>query len=457
MNTRKERWKSWFAIVVSFVAVTLGGFHHTAWSEDLPPPQTQPAVDLEQRVRILERKLELADEKAAEKAKTGASVAASDKNYQIVSADGAFKVRFRAQAQVDYRHYFDDSNPVLTNGFLTRRLRPYLDLTAYNVFNARLQPDFAGGNASLVDAYIEYVPTTAFGLRFGKTKQPVGLERLQSDPENPFAENALSTNLVANRDLGVLASGHLNKGVLNYAVGVFNGGPDGANADTDTHSDKTVAARLFVQPFAATTVFPVQKLGFGIGSSYGHEIGTGTATNLPSYRTEGQQAVFSYAGTTWAGGKHLRLAPQAHWYWNSVGLLGEFILSQQELQNAGRRLTAQHEGWQVSATWVLTGEEPSYAGVKPATIFDPKAGTWGAFELVGRYSRLAIDKDVFPVYATPTTAVSRAESWITGVNWYLNNFVRVVSQYAQTNFDGGATRGDRETERVLLSRVQFVF
>src|SRR5205814_861703 len=110
--------------------------------------------------------------------------------------------------------------------------------------------------------------------------------------------------------------------------------------------------------------------------------------------TEGQQAIFTYGANTWAGGEHLRLAPQAHWYWNNVGLLGEYVVSQQQLQNGTRRLIARHEGWQIAATIVLTGEEPGYTGVKPAKVFDPKNGTWGAFEVVGRFSRLNIDKDV---------------------------------------------------------------
>ena len=42
-----------------------------------------------------------------------------------------------------------------------------------------------------------------------------------------------------------------------------------------------------------------------------------------------------------------------------------------------------------------------------------------------------------------------------GVNWYLNRHAKVMVDASVTRFDGGApSGGDREDERVLLTRVQ---
>ena len=45
-----------------------------------------------------------------------------------------------------------------------------------------------------------------------------------------------------------------------------------------------------------------------------------------------------------------------------------------------------------------------------------------------------------------------------GVNWYLNRYVKLVLNYERTEFDGGsATRGDRPTEGVILTRMQLSY
>ena len=56
MKTNR-RWKSWRAIVLGFVAVTLGGFRNQAWSEDVAPPATVSGNTLEQQVNQLDQEV----------------------------------------------------------------------------------------------------------------------------------------------------------------------------------------------------------------------------------------------------------------------------------------------------------------------------------------------------------------------------------------------------------------
>jgi phosphate-selective porin OprO/OprP len=108
---------------------------------------------------------------------------------------------------------------------------------------------------------------------------------------------------------------------------------------------------------------------------------------------------------------------------------------------------------------VLTGERPSFNGIKPRKIFDPKNHTWGALEIIGRYAIFRADDEAFTqTFASINSSARRAKSWSSGLNWYLNNNLRISSDYAVTSFTGGATGGqNRPTEKVFLSRFQLTY
>src|SRR5690606_36982379 len=135
------------------------------------------------------------------------------------------------------------------------------------------------------------------------------------------------------------------------------------------------------------------------------------------------------------------------------------IRSSQDVVNTatGARAALDHSAWQLLGSWVLTGEQAAYRGVKPHHPFAPGDGGWGAFELITRYGRLDVDDAAFPLYADPGSAASRATAWTVGLNWYLNNNLKLVANYAQADFDGGAQGGDREDEKTFFTRAQFSF
>ena len=119
--------------------------------------------------------------------------------------------------------------------------------------------------------------------------------------------------------------------------------------------------------------------------------------------------------------------------------------------------TLTNKAWQLLGTFVITGENASYKGVVPAKAFDPSAHNWGAFELVARVGGLSIDPETFPVFADPLTQVKREASWGAGVNWYLARSIRLLLDLDVTSFRGGSAKGNRPSERVLLTRIQHGF
>ncbi|HEY9421510.1 MAG TPA: porin [Thermoanaerobaculia bacterium] len=425
------------------------------------PTLEQKVEELDQQLRVLTRQIELEKEAAAEKAKTAGQATAGRDGFSLRSADGNFQLRVRGYVQADYRGFLDDDERPATDTFILRRVRPIFEGTLYKIFDFRLMPDFGGGQTVLQDAYLEGKFSPRFRVRAGKFKAPVGLERLQSGTDILFVERALPANLVPSRDLGLQIGGDLGSGVANYAVGVFNGVADGTSADVDSTDDKDLAARVFFTPFGKGSG-PFKNLGFGVGASQGKQEGTLTANGLAPYRTPGQQTFFSYrsdataAGTTIAAGDRTRISPQGYFYRGPFGLLAEYVISSQEVLRAAAFEELEHTSWQLAGSWVFGGE-PSFRAVNPKKNFDLAADTWGAFELKARYSKLELDDDTFPIFANPASSASSAEAFAAGINWYLNRNLRLYFDYERTQFEGGATDGDREDESIFFSRFQISF
>lgn len=441
-------------------------------------PARAPAITVDptlaQEVKILKRKLEIKDEEAAAALPNTPVVTAGERGFALESRDKAWVFKLRALLHTDSREYFSDGNLAdNADNFLFRRVRPTFEGTLFGIYDFKFMPDFAGGRAIAVDAYADARFSPAFKLRVGKFKSPVGLERLQSASDIRLIERGLPTGLAPNRDIGIQLHGDVLDKKLNYAVGIFGGVADGGSsdstADADNNGDKEIAARLFLSPFNASNNFNLRGLSFGLAGTTTDHRGSSSSTLLPTYRSPGQQNVFGYrTGTTAtiADGRRLRLSPQATYYNGAFGALGEYITVSQDVSRntaAGqRRAELEHESWQLQLSYVLTGEEASFGGIKPKTAYKVGGPGWGAVELVGRYQVLDIDADSFSggaaSFADPSTSISKASAYALGVNWWFNRNIKWVLNYEHTQFDGGATGSqDRPDEKALFGRLQLSF
>lgn len=413
---------------------------------------------LDQRLRVLERNLELQEEARVAKEKEAAVVTVNDKGASFKSANGDYEFKFRGLLQGDGRFYSAGEPAGTYDTFLLRTARPIFEGTLGKWIGYRFTPEFAGDSATIVDAYADLKFSPAATVRVGKFTSPVGLERLQSSAALSEVERALPSELAPNRDIGAQLQGEFAKGTVSYGIGVFNGTVDGRDAvTTNPDNEFEYAGRLFFEPFKNDASF-WSGLGFGIGGSIGDTEGTGN-NFLPRYRSAGQVQFFNYRGAVAADGRRTRWSPQGYFYHNSFGLLAEYIESAQELSVGATQAELENTAWQATLSWVLTGEDASYRGVtKPSSPFSPGKGGWGAWELVGRYGELDVDRDAFPLFADPAVAARSAQSWTVGVNWYLNSNLKLVANYLQTSFDGGAAAGaDRETEKAVFTRLQVSF
>jgi phosphate-selective porin OprO/OprP len=512
--------------------------------------------DLEQKVKIIDRKNEIAEETAAAKKKDTPTVKASEKGFGIQSADGQHEIRFRGLLQADGREFLGgtkitqqaasgastagylDNTEEAKSTYLLRRIRPTVEGTVFGKYDFRFTPEFGDGKSQVIDAYLDARLDPSFKIRAGKFKPFVGLERLQSGADIKFIERSYVSSILPNRDLGVSVYGDILNNKLSYAVGAYNGVVDGGDSTTssDLNNSKDFAARIFASPFN-DQANALSGLSFGIAGTYGSVTGdtrdtvNGSITELTSgYRTDGQQLFFQYNGAgvlrsgigengaaatselkkpdgssfgtkkwisnpesglvstagpgpTWlvhADGRRYRFSPQFSYYYGPLGVLGEWVRESQEIsvgKNNLAKTTLNNDAFQLGFSWLLTGEDASFKGVKPKNNFDLNSGGWGAWELVARWQEINIDKDAFAwgnlsggagvdavngnfstlstgstasglttatllnanhyLYADPKASARSAKTWTAGVNWYLNPEVKFALNYSVTSFDGG--------------------
>ncbi len=440
----------------------------------------QRVKELEEKVKILQRNREVDAEKAeadTAAARTNApQISIGRDGFTFKSADGNFALKLEGQVQVDSRTFFNDHGIAGNDGFLLRRLRPIIEGTLFRDFDFSFVPDFGGSTVQIFDAWLNYRYNPEIQLRLGKFKTPLGLEQLQADNFLSFNERSLVTDLVPNRDVGVDFHGAAFGGKLSYDAAILNGVGDARNsANADFEDDKDFAGRLFLEPFKGSGPAAARGLGFGAAATYGS---TSTASGLPNttggtlpgFTTDGQEQFFAYnpaVGTVVANGAHWRLSPQAYYYWGPLGLMGEYVISDQRVANGAASRTLENRAWEVNASWVLTGEDNSFNGIIPDHPFSPRDGHWGAWQIAARYERLDIDKQAFPLFANPATSASGAAAWSLGLNWWLNKNVRVLTSFSHTTFEGGqgavpaATTAPgivtRQSENALFTRVQLAF
>jgi phosphate-selective porin OprO/OprP len=425
----------------------------------------QQVEELDQKIRVLQRQQELDKEAASANSKETAGVSAGKDGFYLKSGDGAFSLRLGAVVQADSRWYTDHSAPSgptptsAPDNFLIRKARPILEALIAEKFVLRIMPDFGNGQ-TVQEEYVEARLDPAFNIRAGKFKSPVGLERLQLDSENEFIERALPTNLAPNRDVGLQVAGSVLSNTVSYQLGIFDGIYDNGLSDGDDNNGKDGVGRIFLEPFK-NAAGALKGLGFGVAYSTGHHQGNPTTSNLPQFKTMGQQNFFTYASGTYADGTHDRLSPQLYYYIGSFGLLGEYISSRQEIsRGTNLKRDIDNRAWQIAGYWVISGENASYHGVSaPDRPFAPSDGRWGAFELVTRYSVQTNDDQAFlgsaaTRLADPSQSAREAREIGVGLNWYLNRNIKVQVNYEETHFDGGAPNGDRVPEKVILTRFQ---
>jgi phosphate-selective porin OprO/OprP len=379
-----------------------------------------------------------------------AVVAGWDQNHAFIrSADGRFETQITGYGQLDYRGYGAGNHP--PNTLLIRRARLSAEGRVARYFDFKVEGDFADTTSTLLrDFYVNVHRIDEFQLRFGQFKEPFSQEELRSDVYQDFVERSLVNNLAPSRSPGLMASGLINKGVLEYQIGTFNG--KGLLALNNNNTPESVV-RLRFAPWKNSGGF------WGKGFAFGGAYAQGRSFGATSVRGQTESRSFTYFTPDTINGKVTRANGEMTWTLGPATIRAEYDQTNQARDNLGTLGSnlpgVVAKGYMAQATYLLTGEpKPDSGPVVPNhDLFGDEANRagWGAWELKFRFADLQISDG--------TVKSNRAQTIYFGPNWYLNRYVKYLLDLGFERFND-PLRSPNPRDRnyfVVLSRVQVVF
>lgn len=340
------------------------------------------------------------------KTKGGLSVATADKDYSV---------QLGGRIQYDYDLTEFDS-ATKTDDFFVRRARLYVKgnvagdwsyKAQFNILNGGEVEDTAlgtGGEAAdeggtPEDLYIRY---NGFGKKAvvtaGRQKMPFGLEALTSSKDISMLERSAVTEAYAvGRAEGVQLSG--SGANYTYAVAVYEG-----DTGSQPSGDSSYAARATFAPVRSDDL--IVHLGV-------------------AFKDEGDDVeALGLEAAAVAGPFHAQ---------------AEFVDAE-----AGATST---DAYYVQAGWVITGEQRPYKGGKFKRV--KPASDSGALELLVRYEDGEAKYSDIGISGTTTDA----SSYGIGLNWYVNNNVKLGMSYMDGETEGAGSVDGQE----FRTRIQLTF
>ena len=337
---------------------------------------------------------------------------------------------FRADLLI--RLHFDarDFDPELgenDNELFFRRARVALEGRLYDDLEYEFDAELRDREHPWRDVFINYRRFRAAEVQVGRFKIPFGLDQTTGIFNNNFAERSLIGNVLSPaRDRGVMVHGRVARDTIAYLTGVFR--HDGDNTRFSGASlDGLWAGRVELTPWENSRG-PLRSAQIGVNVTAG-------SLFEGLYGVRGRTlSGAAFAEPYYAKGRRVRLGADWRWTPGPVSVQAEYIRLSDQRNGQGLGDVdlpdAVAQGWYLSGTWALTGEDKGSGGIDPSRPF-PTQGI-GAVELAARFEELRFGSAGTggePPFTNPRAAnilPNRDRILTVGVNWYVNRFGRVT-------------------------------
>lgn len=445
----------------------------------------------------------------------------------FASGDGRFTMSIRTRFQSDFASFFqDDMHPAgfagpadLSSGMVMRRVYFGIEGRAYRDFAYYVRLNFGGSNGGfngtgvpgtegdgiVNQMFVSYTGIPNWHFSIGALEPSMGFEGTTSSGslifvERPEIDNIMSETFGGSDSRRGIEVGYAKTDTFwagdNFAVtAVFSGARTGQAFGHGNGGDEQ--SQAFVR--VSQRLWSNGPSNWQIGTTIGKVLYSGTPVNggaqainlqdRPQIRVDGTRLIST--GNIAAKTADLMAFDMGLNIENFFvgGEWAQFTVDRQcgtTITAAGNALCTSatavidhptFSGWYVEGSWILTGESRAYTATSltnetggwgipvPARPFALDAESWGAWELVTRFS--STDLNWHPTQIAVGTGTSQQLAGVlggkedifdVGVNWYLNRNVRMMTHFSFVSVEKGTAANlsrDSQDFNVLMTRLQF--
>ena len=434
----------------------------------------------------------------------------------IKSGDGRFQMSVRGRFHVDAASYSQDhsypaSHPVpqaqrdFASGVVVRRAQLGVEGRAFKDFWYEMRLDFGGssseGESSLVNlARVAYIGIPDWRINAGVIEPVFTYGNSVSSNEITFIERADVVNIAT----GAFGGGDTRRGIevnfqrqgvfqpsdnVTFSVG-YTGQTTQNNASIPTNHGTDEGTQVIGRGTYRLWSDGTSNIQIGANAA---EITSLSGASFPGGQRnlqfrdrpetrvglEGQRLVDTGAIPA-RGGWLWGLEAGANW--ENLYLAGEYYRFGVDRDTRLRpdcpaciaAPDPEFSGWYLEGSWVITGEAKSYSAANMANNYavwgNPQVvkpfsfdgNSWGAWEAAVRYSSLDLDWHPGQRFLpAPVGGIRGGQEkiWTFGLNWYLNNNIRMMFNYLTINVDRLDSTGLPQGQNLNAAdgRLQFAF
>lgn len=413
-------------------------------TEDIVHALVAKGILTEEEGNLLMRGRAGEKEAAEKRARSNPTLEVGKKGLVVKNPDGDFSIKLGGRMHADYTNHsgasdLPDSNQPI-NGTQIRRGRIALSGTVYKDFDYMIETDFGNDTVAVKDLFLVYHGFKApLELTAGHQKHAMSMEIQESSNDIMFTERSLVSALTTpffDRAIGVNLKGFGEN--WNVQSGIYGDSMGNSANNANNNEGKGFAIRGTWAP-----ILEKDKV-LHVGANYGIR----KAGDLAANAANGNAPRFRYRSTAMS---ELELVDATLNDFDEVktgivevaGMYGPFSFQSEFAKSDVSRNTnsdVDFTAWYAQVGYTLTGESRTYKGsdgefkrLSPEKPFNWEKGTWGAWEIAGRYDSIDLEDGI--------VAGGEAKRMSVSLNWYLNEDVRVLAGYTKTfDLDGGALR-----------------
>ena len=376
-------------------------------------------------------------------------VEAQDGILVLESPNSGYKLWFDIRAQADGAVFFGapDYADAIGNGTSIRRARFAVKGQIDEKWYGEFDMDLANGLAELKDAIIRYTGIPNLDLQVGNFKENFSIQRNTTSRYLQFMERPMVTSALSpSRHIGINAK--YAKDWLWFSAGAFSQIIAGQeewtnvadnNKDFGRNSGYSLTTKLVIRP-----LYKLDNASLHIGAAYSYRT---TTTDLATgewgtYRASARNSTSinrkKYLDTNnLPGFDHNNLwTVELAGHWKGLRYEAAYIGDNVHFKpDAVDPETKNFGGWYAQAGYLLFGGTQRYDSNGGKYTKIKPVHKWGDLELCGRYETCNLNFG--NVYG------GASEAYAVGLNWWVNNNVKLQLNYQFNNNDRYANGKDK--------------